>query len=203
MDNATSMPLSISADRMTSARSPHATLTHAGQFAQIDLRARGDARSRVASALGVQHLPAPNRSARARHGDCLWLGPEEWLLVAPADQRLMLESTMAAAIGPDDGAAIDVSAGRCVLELAGLDAREVLASCCALDLHQRTFAPDHCAQTLVARAPVLIHQIDAAPTYRIFVPPSLADYVGAWLVDGIDSLDTLGDPGEQVRGLDG
>jgi hypothetical protein len=35
---------------------------------------------------------------------------------------------------------------------------------------------------------VLLSQVDEAPTYRLFVRPSLASYVVSWLVDGIEGV---------------
>jgi sarcosine oxidase subunit gamma len=116
-------------------------------------------------------------------GDCFWLGPDEWLVAgAPALEELEQ------AVGPEDGAAVEVSAGRVVFELKGASAREVLASCCALDLHPRVFGPGHCAQTLLAKAPVLIAQVGDVPAYRLFVRPSLVSYVVSWLEDGIEGV---------------
>jgi sarcosine oxidase, subunit gamma len=75
-----------------------------------------------------------------------------------------------------------------IVELTGPSSRDVLASCCALDLHPRVFGPGQCAQTLIAKAPVLLSQVDAAPTYRLFIRPSLAEYVVSWLVDGMHGV---------------
>jgi len=33
-----------------------------------------------------------------------------------------------------------------------------------------------------------LSQVDEAPTYRLFVRPSLASYVVSWLVDGIEGV---------------
>jgi sarcosine oxidase subunit gamma len=118
----------------------------------------------------------------------LWLGPEEWLLVGPPSSRAETLEALERAVGPDDGGVVDLSASRVLFELKGPEARDVLASCCALDLHTRVFGPGQCAQTLVAKAPVLLSQVDEAPTYRLFVRPSLASYVVSWLVDGIEGV---------------
>jgi sarcosine oxidase subunit gamma len=48
--------------------------------------------------------------------------------------------------------AVDVSASRAVIELAGAQARAVLAKGCGLDLHPRSFTAGRCAQTVLARA---------------------------------------------------
>jgi sarcosine oxidase subunit gamma len=158
-----------------------AALAPLGPRRQVNVRARGGALSRVARCLAIPALPEANRFVSTPAGDCFWLGPDEWLVVgAPALEALEQ------AMGPDEGAVVDVSASRVIYELKGSSAREVLASCCALDLHPRVFGPGHCAQTLIAKAPVLLGQVDEAPTYRIFVRPSLVAYVVSWLQDGIE-----------------
>ncbi len=63
--------------------------------------------------------------------------------------------------------------------------RAPLASCCPLDLHPRAFAVGACAQSLVAKAPVLLQLLDGAPRWRLLVRPSLAAYVVSWLADAI------------------
>jgi sarcosine oxidase, subunit gamma len=157
--------------------------------AQIAVRARGQAVGRVASYLSLEALPGPNRFVATGAGDaeCFWLGPEEWLVVGPRSARETMLEALEQAVGPDDGAAVDLSASRVLVELEGPRAREVLASCCALDLHPRVFGPGQCAQTLVAKAPILLSQVDETPSYRLFVRPSLAAYVTSWLADGIES----------------
>jgi sarcosine oxidase subunit gamma len=177
--------LGVLVERMAAASWSGATLAATGRRAQIGVRARGAAVARVAACLQIAALPPPNRVTAAPAGDCLWLGPEEWLVVgAPASGPPVLEA-LERAVGQGDGAAVDQSASRLIVELSGPSARDVLASCCALDLHPRVFEPGQCAQTLVAKAPVLLSQVDEAPTYRLFVRPSLSSYVVGWLVDGM------------------
>jgi len=158
-----------------------------GSRSQINLRARGDAVERAAKWLSIPALTARNRFAATRAGDCYWLGPEEWLVVGPPSLRAETLEALERAVG-SDGAAVDLSASRVLFELKGPKARDVLASCCALDLHPRAFGTGQCAQTLVAKARVLLSQTDEAPTYRIFVRPSLVSYVVSWLSDAIQGL---------------
>ncbi len=159
-----------------------------GPHSQINVRARGGAVERVAKYLSIPALPAPNRFVATPLGDCLWLGPEEWLVVGPPSFRTGTLDALERAVGPDDGAAVDLSASRVLFELKGPKARDVLASCCALDLHPRVFGPGQCAQTLLGKAPVLLSQMDESPTYRLFVRPSLASYVVSWLADGMEGV---------------
>lgn len=159
-----------------------------GPRSQINLRARGGAAERAAQYFSIAALPVPNRFVETPLGDCFWLGPHEWLLVGPPSSRAQTLEALERAVGPEDGAAVDVSASRVLFELHGPGARDVLASCCALDLHRRAFEPGKCAQTLLAKAPLLLAQLDEAPTYRILVRPSLAAYVASWLEDGIEGV---------------
>jgi sarcosine oxidase subunit gamma len=109
---------------------------------------------------------APNTVA----GDALWLGPDEWLVLGGVEQDYA-----------DQPAAVDVSANRVCFELSGEGAEVVLARGCALDLHQSVFPPGRCAQTLVARAQVILWRTEDA--FRLLVRPSFADYLRAWLRD--------------------
>ena len=84
-------------------------------------------------------------------------------------------------------AIVDVSDGRVALRLAGPNARDVLAKGCPLDLHPRAFPSGSCAQSLLAKAAVLIHLLDddphRGPTFDLYVARSSAHYLFAWLED--------------------
>jgi sarcosine oxidase subunit gamma len=170
-----------------------------GPHSQIGVRARGGAVARISECLSISVLPPPNRFTATPRGDCFWLGPEEWLVVGPPSARAEILEALERATGPEDGAAVDLSSSRVLFELKGPKARDVLASCCALDFHPRVFGPGRCAQTLVAKAPVLLSQVDEAPTYRLFVRPSLVSYVVSWLADGMEGARAEPDPSHQLQ----
>jgi sarcosine oxidase subunit gamma len=113
----------------------------------------------------------PNTSG----GNVLWLGPDEWLVLGGREGDYL-----------DAAAAVDVSANRVCFELAGEDVEDVLALGCSLDLNPSVFAPGRCAQTLLARAQVILHRIELE-TFRILVRPSFAPYLSAWLEDALTS----------------
>jgi len=117
----------------------------------------------------------------------LWLGPDEWLVTAPSDKGELVERLEATMAGMHHSL-IDVSHGRIVLELEGVQARTVLAQGTGLDLRPRVFGAGRCAQTPLARVPVILHQIDATPRFRIFVRVSFAPYVTEWLQSTIAEL---------------
>jgi sarcosine oxidase subunit gamma len=149
---------------------------------------RGDAEdagflSAVTEALAVGLPLAPNTVADLSHGALrvLWLGPDEWLVVA--EDSIDLGGKLETIVADRHAAASDVSESRTILKLAGSRARDVLAKGWALDLHRRVFAPGQCAQSALAKVHIILHQTDEAPEYEIYVHRSYAEYLWAWLED--------------------
>ena len=106
----------------------------------------------------------------------LWLGPDEWLVVSlPGTARATVDELEQALDGVHH-AIVDVSENRAVLELRGAHRYELLASGCSLDLDPRGgWVPGVCAQTMFARAQVILQELEGAT--RVFVRPSFAQYV--------------------------
>jgi sarcosine oxidase, subunit gamma len=127
----------------------------------------------------------PNTWTASAPLSALWLGPDEWLLVGDADPTEPVISRLIDGLCGIHSSVVDVSDARAVVELAGTRSHELLAKGCSLDLHPRTFGPGDCAQTNLARANIILQQLDRAPTWLIYVRISFADYLAAWLVDAI------------------
>ncbi|MEO8452178.1 MAG: sarcosine oxidase subunit gamma family protein [Gemmatimonadota bacterium] len=163
-----------------------AALEPAPFFAQTGLRAAPPARARLEATLGTP-LPPALRFTASKLGDVLSVGPDEWLIVGPDGSGDTAAKELTAAAG-GEGAVTPLSGNVTGLLLRGAAARDVLATCCALDLHPRAFSAGYCGATLLAKAPVIIQQLDAAPGYRLLFRPSLAAYVVGWLVQGIISV---------------
>jgi sarcosine oxidase, subunit gamma len=156
--------------------------------AQLNLRADpGDNRvaEAVRKALGFGLPKEPNTAFSAGGRSALWLGPDEWLVVGGEGEEALLQRVLRTALGDAFGSVVDVSANRTVIELSGPSARDVLAHGCPLDLHPRQFTPGRCAQTLLAKAQVIIHQVNELPTFHLYVRTSFAWYVADWLLDAL------------------
>jgi sarcosine oxidase subunit gamma len=164
-----------------------ATLRTVPFLAQVGIRLdpTGPAASRVAAALGLE-LPEANRVAESGGRRALWLGPDEWLVVAADGEERALVAILEEAIGAD-GAVVDLSANRTGLDLSGPQATEVLATCMALDVHPRAFGAGRCAQTLLQKAPVIVER-RGDDAFLLLVRPSFAAYAAEWLVDGMAGL---------------
>ncbi len=161
-------------------------------LAQINVRANtqdAGVAARFAAVLGFA-LPSVPNTVRGDAGvHALWLGPDEWLVVGPPGTEAALEASARASLGEAVGSVVEISANRTAIDIWGQEARAVLETGCAIDLHPRAFGPDRCAQTMIARAPVILQQLTAEPRYRLLVRPSFAAYLGAWLGDALTAGD--------------
>ena len=117
----------------------------------------------------------------------LWLAPAEWLIVTATDAGDALAGKLAAAVADHGGSVVDVGDARTVLVLHGPNAGDVLMKGCPLDLHPDAFRPGDCAQSLLARAAVILcrrkDDADGGASFEIHVARSFAAYLWAWLED--------------------
>ena len=153
---------------------------------KIDLR--GDSGDRafldaVRGAIGAAPPTDANTVATAGRNEILWLGPDEWLVVTPMDGQGAMEASLNEALAGRNVSIVDTSDARTMIRIHGAQAGDVLMKGCPLDLHPRAFGAGQCAQTVIAKADVLIHQRDDAPTYDIYVLCSFARYLWDWLAD--------------------
>lgn len=139
-------------------------------------------------------LPAASGQVRSSGGTAvLWLGPEEFLLVAPAESHESLggelPGALTDALGDAEGQVVDLSANRTTLELSGPRARAVLEKGCALDLHPRVFQTGTALSTEIGGIPAILWKT-AEETYRIFPRASFAEFLGRWLLDAMREFAT-------------
>lgn len=146
----------------------------------------------VAGVLGARLPTKPNTSAGAenlRDGPrAMWLAPDEWLVVTEAGAEAGLAGTLAEATAGCGGSITDVSDARTVIGLSGRQARDVLMKGCPLDLHPAAFIPGQCAQSLLARATVILYRgsddaAAAGASFDIHVARSFVEYLWTWLED--------------------
>ncbi|MFF7983682.1 sarcosine oxidase subunit gamma [Streptomyces sp. NPDC007901] len=149
----------------------------------LRLEPGGTAARAVESCLGVT-LPGPLRAEQSGDVEVLWMGPDEWLLIAPEGRQDDLLARLRSAIGDAFATVTDVSAQRTTLALSGDLVRTVLAQGCALDLDPRITPSGSCPTTLLAQAPVTLLVRGETPCdLRLLVRASFAPYLAAWLTD--------------------
>ena len=144
---------------------------------------RGDAQVRAAAqeALGV---PVPEQACRAGvNGEraALWLGPDEWLLLAPPEQS-GLALRLSRALEGQAHSLVEVSHRQVGLLVHGPHAATLLASGCPLDLDANTFPVGMCTRTMLAKAEVVLWR-QAPAEFRLEVWRSFAPYVTQFLAE--------------------
>ena len=172
---------------MVDVRSP---LAHRGaalatiDAVEIPFLTQIDVRCGEADAARLGFPLEPNTVTGDMTRGALWLGPDEWLVVAaPGDPGVVVDG-LDALLADTHHAAVDVSGNRAVIELHGPGRLALLASVCSLDLEPAGgWVPGVCAQTLLARAQVILQELPDAT--RVFVRPSFADYVVDRLIAAI------------------
>jgi sarcosine oxidase, subunit gamma len=127
------------------------------------------------------------RSPSAPPAPALRLGPDEWLIVGERAQEADIIARLRQAMAGQRAQILDVTASRTTIELAGVSATELLAKGCGLDLHPRVFQPGQAASTILARTGVILHLVDATPTWRVLVRTSYARYLRDWLTGALAS----------------
>ena len=137
--------------------------------------------SAVQNATGVGLPHAANTVSAVGARQILWLGPNEWWVTGADGEAGTLVDSLRTALAGQHAAACDVSESRAILRLKGPKARAVLMRGVSLDLHPREFRVGQCAQTGLSRCNVLLHLIDDAPTFEIYVLKSFSDYLWRWL----------------------
>jgi len=137
----------------------------------------------VRDAVGVALPTDTNTVAAAGRNEILWFGPDEWLVVTPEGQQEAMEAALSEALKNQHVSIVDTTDARTTIRIHGAHARDVLMKGCPLDLHPRAIGPGQCAQSIIAKADVLIHQRDDTPTYDIYVLCSFSRYLWDWLVD--------------------
>ncbi|MEE2570132.1 sarcosine oxidase subunit gamma family protein [Pseudarthrobacter sp. J64] len=160
-----------------------AFLTMAGVRVDRD----SEAGRRIASVVGG--LPAAcGDVAGVGETSVLWLGPQEFLVIAPAEAHeslggdLILALTEALADG--QGQVVDLSANRTTFELTGPKARGVLEKGNSLDLHPRAFTAGTAVSTEVGNIPVVLWKT-GEDSFRLFPRASFAEFLGRWLLDSM------------------
>jgi sarcosine oxidase subunit gamma len=150
---------------------------HVPLLAQVDVRLASEDTGRAPYALPIE----PNTSWEAAARAALWLGPDEWLILGPSGAGPEIVRELEAAFDGLHRSIMDVSANRVALEVSGPRVKEILSKGCALDLHERSWRPGMCAQTMLAGAQVILNE--RSDTTGILVRPSFADYLVDWLID--------------------
>lgn len=185
-------PLQRMTEELASGSGSEVALREIPFLTQVGLRAEPGSPSAVALEWALTG-PLPGGvgdvTALADDRHVLWLGPDEFLLVAPDEadggaSPEALTGELSTALGGLPGQVVDLSSNRTTLELRGPRAQEVLDKSVRLDLDPVAFPTGSALSTLLGVVPVILWRV-TPDTWRIMPRSSFAEHTARWLLDGM------------------
>jgi sarcosine oxidase, subunit gamma len=141
------------------------------------LRGGPAVRAAAEAAFGVSVPAEACRAAAAGERAALWLGPDEWLLLAGPDDAC---ESLGAALEELPHSLVDVSHRQTAFCVSGPQATTLLAAGCPLDLEERAFPVGMCTRTMCAKTEIVLWR-PAPQAFRIEVWRSFALYLTQFL----------------------
>jgi len=151
------------------------------------LRGGSAVRAAAAAALGLGLSTIACRAVLEGDRAALWLGPDEWLLIAAEFPAGALPGLLTAALASLGHSLVDVSHRQTALAVQGPEAATLLAAGCPLHLDPSAFPVGMCTRTVLAKAEIVLWRT-APEAFRIEVWRSFAAYVSAFLSEAARGL---------------
>jgi sarcosine oxidase subunit gamma len=143
---------------------------------RFNFRGNSAAQATAGAAFGLAFPTLACRAAMQTGRAALWLGPDEQLLLAPAEDGVALRAALTAALGTVPHSLVDISHRQVALELRGPDGAWLLNAGCPLDLDLAAFPVGMCTRTVFMKAEVVLWR-PTAETFQLEVWRSFTDYV--------------------------
>ncbi len=149
-------------------------LTDLPPCTRLILRGRPTAIEAATAALGFALPVQPCRAVSAGDRSALWLGPDEWLILAAVSDPIGADLTEA--LKGHAHSLVESSHRQCGIELSGDAAADVLNAGCPLDFDAAAFPVGMCTRTVFAKSEIVLWRI-GAEAFRLEVARSFAAYV--------------------------
>jgi heterotetrameric sarcosine oxidase gamma subunit len=144
--------------------------------ARIAIRAGPEALPALAQAFGVAFPQIACRAMVSNDRAALWLGPDEWLFIAPETSGAEPLPATTAALAGTPASLVDVSHRTVAIEVTGPSAAAALNAFVPLDLDDAAFPVGSCTRTLLGKAEILLWRTSFLD-YRLEVARSFSAYV--------------------------
>jgi sarcosine oxidase subunit gamma len=150
--------------------------------ARFVFRGAPEAAARAGTAFGPGLPTTACRAAASGARAALWLGPDEWHLLAPEPDADAIPASIAAALGTLPYALVAIGHRNAALEISGPRAADVLSAGCPLDLHPAAFPVGMCTRTVLGKAEIILWRTGEA-TFHVGVWRSFAPYAWDFLIE--------------------
>ncbi|MBN9511186.1 MAG: sarcosine oxidase subunit gamma [Alphaproteobacteria bacterium] len=150
--------------------------------ARFVLRGRPAAVDAAGTALGFALPGVACRAAGAGERAALWLGPDEWLVLAPEAEGAALAAALEAAMAAAAHSLVDVGHRQDGFVLRGSWAAVVLNAGCPLNLDPAAFPIGMCTRTVLAKAEIVLWRT-GAEAFRVEAMRSFLPYVRGVLAE--------------------
>jgi sarcosine oxidase, subunit gamma len=138
------------------------------------------ARTKLGAAFGVVPNAEACRAAVAGERAALWLGPDEWLLLAPDGNAEGLNRALTEALGDAPHSLVDVSHRNTGFIIEGDGAADLLNEGCPLDLDPTAFPIGACTRTVLAKSEIVLWR-KAPAEFQLECWRSFAPYIRMFL----------------------
>ncbi|WP_350334906.1 sarcosine oxidase subunit gamma [Coralliovum pocilloporae] len=180
-------PLAHLTTLMENGSSAKVSLREEAFLVQLNVRGNADDPAFVSAFQGTTGLDLPvepNTTSRSGRRIAVWLGPDEWGIVAPEEDAALM-GALISAFGDQHVSVVDLSDNRTTLSLSGEAAWTVMNKGCPLDIDPVCWSVGKSAQTVYSRAQVLIIQTGDEPEFKLFVRNSFAEYLARFLLENM------------------
>ena len=111
----------------------------------------------------INQLNLPTESLKVSHNQetrVLWTGPDTWLIIS---KKIDLKDEIYKSIRDQDFAITDISQSRAVLQISGVNAKNVLKKGSPINFNENMFKPNNCVNTTYNGINILIDYLDDQP----------------------------------------
>lgn len=152
------------------------TLRQLPPASRLVLRGGPQVLATAADALGLPPGDRPCRASRSGNRAALWLGPDERLLLGPAEAAAEMAGLLQHTLAGMAHSLVEVSHAHTAFEVSGGHAAAALNTGCPLDLDPASFPVGMCTRTVFAKAQIVLW-CTGPETFHVETARSFAPYV--------------------------
>jgi len=155
------------------------TLSPVENCERISLRAEDKAIAGLGKAIGISLPRKPGTTASKGNVSALWIGPDEWFVLAPDGTGLEEKLNK---VKSGLYSVVSVNHRNTAIKVSGANAENTLNSGCPRDLSAAAFPVGACSRTLMGKAEIILWKT-GENEFHVECWRSFSDYVWKFLVD--------------------